>query len=105
VAQPAEVLLERAFRGRPAAWWVAALQAAGVPAELVRELDRAGFAAAFTADPVAVQRGRVVSYQWGDHGLTRQPVLAPAIGPVPRPATMAGIAGLGEHTNSFGKEI
>jgi crotonobetainyl-CoA:carnitine CoA-transferase CaiB-like acyl-CoA transferase len=104
-AQPAEVLLERAFRGRPAAWWVAALQAAGVPAELVRELDRAGFAAAFTADPVAVQRGRVVSYQWGDHGLTRQPVLAPAIGPVPRPATMAGIAGLGEHTNSFGKEI
>jgi crotonobetainyl-CoA:carnitine CoA-transferase CaiB-like acyl-CoA transferase len=99
--QPAEALLERAFRTRGAAWWVAALQAAGVPAELVRELDRTGFAAAFTADPVAVQRGRVVGYQWGEHGLTRQPSLAPAIGPAPRPGEMTGIARLGEHTTSF----
>jgi crotonobetainyl-CoA:carnitine CoA-transferase CaiB-like acyl-CoA transferase len=104
-AQPAEVLLEQAFLGRAAAWWVTALAAAGVPAELVRELDRTGFAAAFTADAVAVRRGRVVSYQWGDHGLTRQPSLAPAIGPVPRPAPMTGIAGPGEHTDSFRREI
>jgi crotonobetainyl-CoA:carnitine CoA-transferase CaiB-like acyl-CoA transferase len=104
-AQPAEVLLEQAFRACSAAWWVSALRAAGVPTELVRELDRTGFAAAFTADPVAIQRGRVVSYQWGDHGLTRQPTLVPAIGPVPRPAAMAGIAGLGEHTDTFCKEI
>jgi len=104
-AQRAEVLLERAFRSRDATWWVAALRAAGVPAEPVRELDRAGFAASFTADPVVVQRGRVVSYQWGEHGLTRQPALAPATGPGPRPATMAGIAGLGEHTDSFCLEV
>ncbi|HUN32099.1 MAG TPA: CoA transferase [Trebonia sp.] len=104
-AQPAEVLLERAFRTRDAARWVTALRAAGVPAELVRELDRTAFAAAFTADPMAVQRGRVVSYQWGEHGLTRQPALAPATGPSPRPAAMAGIAALGEHTDSFCLEV
>ncbi|HEY1699128.1 MAG TPA: hypothetical protein VGG75_05350 [Trebonia sp.] len=35
---------------------MAALRAAGVPAELVVEADREGFAAGFTTDPVAVQR-------------------------------------------------
>jgi crotonobetainyl-CoA:carnitine CoA-transferase CaiB-like acyl-CoA transferase len=103
--QPEELLLEAAFRARDAAAWVADLRAAGVPAEPVAELDRTGFAAGFTADPVLIQRGRVVSYEWGEHGLTRQPCFPPAIGPVTRPPVMRGIPGLGEHSVPFSKEI
>jgi len=103
--QPAEHLLEGAFGERDAADWVADLRAAGVPAELVAEPDRAGFASGFTQDPVLGQRGRVVSYLWGEHGLTRQPCFPPAIGPGPRLPAMSGIPGLGEHTDSFLKEI
>jgi crotonobetainyl-CoA:carnitine CoA-transferase CaiB-like acyl-CoA transferase len=99
--QQEEVLLEAAFATRDAADWVAALHAARVPAELVATPDRAGFAAGFTEDPVAVQRGRVVSYEWGEHGMTRQPCFPPALGPVPRPPAMSGIPGLGEHTEEF----
>ena len=99
--QQEEVLLEAAFAARGAADWVAALHAGGVPAELVATPDRTGFAAAFTGDPVAVQRGRVVSYEWGEHGVTRQPCFPPALGPVPRPPAMSGIPGLGEHTDEF----
>jgi crotonobetainyl-CoA:carnitine CoA-transferase CaiB-like acyl-CoA transferase len=97
----AEQLLEAAFLHRDAAAWVAELRAAGVPAELVEEPDRTGFAAGFTADPVLIQRGRVVSYEWGEHGLTRQPCFPPAIGPVARPPAMRGIPGLGDYSVPF----
>lgn len=103
--QPAELALEAAFATRDAADWAAALRAAGVPAEPVTEADREEFAAGFTTDPVAVQRGRVVTYDWDGHGLTRQPAFPPALGPVPRPPAMRGIPGLGEHTDEFLKEL
>jgi crotonobetainyl-CoA:carnitine CoA-transferase CaiB-like acyl-CoA transferase len=103
--QPAELLLEGVFTTRDAPGWVAALRAAGVPAELVAETDREGFAAGFTTDPVAVQRGRVVTYDWDGHGITRQPCFPPALGPVSRPPAMRGIPALGEHTDDFLKEL
>jgi crotonobetainyl-CoA:carnitine CoA-transferase CaiB-like acyl-CoA transferase len=102
---PEELLLEAAFRTRPAAEWVRALRAAGVPVEPAAELDRTAFAAGFTADPVLVQRGRVVSYEWDSHGRTRQPSFPPALGPAPRPPAMRGIAGLGETARSFCAEL
>jgi crotonobetainyl-CoA:carnitine CoA-transferase CaiB-like acyl-CoA transferase len=104
-AQQAEALLEAAFATRDAAGWVAMLRAAGVPVEPVAELDRTGFAAGFTDDPVLVQRGRVVSYEWGEHGLTRQPCFPPAIGPIARPPAMRGIPSLGDYSIPFSKEI
>ncbi|MCL2584742.1 MAG: CoA transferase, partial [Streptosporangiales bacterium] len=103
--QPAEAVLEAAFAARDAADWAAALRAAGIPAEPVAEPDREGFAAGFTADPVLVASGRVVAYDWGEHGVTRQPCFPPALGPVSRPAAMRGIPALGEHTSEFGEEI
>lgn len=103
--QPAELLLESAFATRDAADWAAALRAAGVPAEPVVEADREEFTAGFTSDPVAVQRGRVVTYHWDGHGVTRQPCFPPALGPVPRPPAMSGISALGEHTDEFLKEL
>ena len=105
VPSDAERVLEAAFATRDAAAWVAALRAAGVPAEPVVQADRTAFAAGFTADPVLVQRGRVISYEWGEHGRTRQPCFPPAIGPVARPPAMRGIPGLGEHSVPFLKEI
>ena len=97
-SQPEELLLEAAFAARPAADWVAELRAAGVPAELVAEPDREGFASGFLDDPVNRQLGRVVSYQWGDRGLTEQPCFPPRTGPAPPPRARAAIPGLGEHT-------
>jgi len=105
VPSDAERVLEAAFATRDAAAWVSALRAAGVPAEPVVQADRTAFAAGFTADPVLVQRGRVISYEWGEHGRTRQPCFPPAIGPVARPPAMRGIPGLGEHSGPFLKEI
>jgi crotonobetainyl-CoA:carnitine CoA-transferase CaiB-like acyl-CoA transferase len=104
-SQPAELLLESVFATRDAAEWVAALRLAGVPAEPVAQADREEFAAGFTADPVAVQRGRVVTYDWDGHGTTSQPCFPPALGPVPRPPAMRGIPALGEHTDAFLKEL
>lgn len=104
-SQPAELLLESAFATRDAADWVRALREARVPAEPVAEPDRAAFAAGFTEDPVSVQRGRVVSYEWDGHGTTRQPCFPPALGPRPRPPAMRGIPALGEHTDEFMKEL
>ena len=49
-------------------------------------------------DPVNLQLGRVVRYEWGDLGLVTQPTFPPRIGPEHRPGAGAGIAGLGEHT-------
>ncbi len=97
-SQPEELLLEGAFCTRPAADWVAELRSAGVPAELVAEPDRAEFAAGFVDDPVNRQLGRVVTYHWGERGLTAQPCFPPRVGPAPRPRARAGIPGLGEHT-------
>jgi crotonobetainyl-CoA:carnitine CoA-transferase CaiB-like acyl-CoA transferase len=86
-SQPEELLLEAAFRTRPAAAWVAALRAEGVPVEPVATPGREGFAAGFTDDPVNRQLGRVVGYRWGDHGAVRQPSFPPRIGPgTPPPA-------------------
>jgi len=100
-SQPEELLLEAAFRTRPAAAWVAALRAEGVPVEPVATPDREGFAAGFTDDPVNRQLGRVVGYRWGDHGSVRQPSFPPRIGPGTPLPPMAGIPGLGEHTAEF----
>jgi crotonobetainyl-CoA:carnitine CoA-transferase CaiB-like acyl-CoA transferase len=97
-SQPEELLLEGAFATRPAADWAAELRAAGVPAELVAEPDREGFASGFLDDPVNRQLGRVVSYHWGDRGLTEQPCFPPRTGPAPPPRARAAIPGLGEHT-------
>jgi len=77
---------------------VTELRAAGVPAELVVEADRGGFAAGFLDDPVNHQLGRVVSYQWGERGRVDQPCFPPRFGPAPRPRARPGIPGLGEHT-------
>jgi crotonobetainyl-CoA:carnitine CoA-transferase CaiB-like acyl-CoA transferase len=100
-SQPAELLLEDCFATRDAASWVAELHAAGLPAELVAEPDREGFASAFVDDPVNRQLGRVVSYRWGERGLVEQPSFPPRLGPAPRPPAAAGIPGLGQHTAQF----
>lgn len=96
--QPEELVLERAFRGRPACDWVLALHAAGVPAELVAEPDRRGFVSNILDDPVNRQLGRVVAFSWGDRGLLEQPGLPVRFGPMARPAARAAIPSLGEHT-------
>lgn len=96
--QPEETLLAEAFRTKDAAFWVAELQAAGVPVEPVVAADRSEFAAGFVDDPVNRQLGRVVTYDWGDRGRIDQPRFPPRLGPAPPPPASAGIPGLGEHT-------
>lgn len=96
--QPAERMLEEAFGTRPAGEWLAMLRRAAVPAELVVEIDRAGFIRGFVDDPVNQQLGRVTHYAWGELGRVDQPTFPPRLGPTPRPAARAGIAALGEHT-------
>jgi crotonobetainyl-CoA:carnitine CoA-transferase CaiB-like acyl-CoA transferase len=97
-AQPEELLLEDCFRGSDAALWVAELRSAGVPAEPVAEPDRIAFVAGFVDDPVNRQLGRVVSYRWGERGMTDQPCFPPRFGPAPSPRAQPFIAQLGEHT-------
>lgn len=99
--QPEEVLLERIFRGKNAADWVAALRSGGVPAEEVVEAGRGEFAAGFLDDPVNRMLGRVVGYRWGERGLVEQPSFPPAFGPAPSPPAPSGIPGLGEHTEDI----
>jgi crotonobetainyl-CoA:carnitine CoA-transferase CaiB-like acyl-CoA transferase len=98
-------LLEKAFGARDVGTWVSDLRAVGIPVEPVAEPDREGFCAGFTQDPVNRQRGRVVTYDWGERGRVSQPCFPPALGPVPRPAPMGGIPALGEHTSEFLEEI
>jgi crotonobetainyl-CoA:carnitine CoA-transferase CaiB-like acyl-CoA transferase len=97
--QPAEKILEDAFRAKAAAAWVAELSAAGVPAETVTEVDRAGFIARLFDDPVGRQLGRVVGFEWGPRGLVELPGFSIKLGPAPRPAARAWIAALGEHSD------
>jgi crotonobetainyl-CoA:carnitine CoA-transferase CaiB-like acyl-CoA transferase len=97
--QPAEELLERAFSTRAAGTWVAALQAADVPAELVAEDARGEFIARILDDPVNRQLGRVVSFDWGGRGMLEQPAFPVRLGPAPRPSAPALIPDLGEHTD------
>ncbi|CAI7978150.1 L-carnitine dehydratase/bile acid-inducible protein F [Frankia sp. Hr75.2] len=97
--QPAEELLEAVFRTGAAADWVARLQAAGVPAELVAEVDRTGFIARLVDDPVNQQLGRVVSFDWGERGRIDQPAFPLRFGPAARPAAQRTIPRLGEHTH------
>jgi crotonobetainyl-CoA:carnitine CoA-transferase CaiB-like acyl-CoA transferase len=97
--QPAEALLETAFAARPAAEWVAALGAAGVPVEPVPDVDRSTFTAGFVDDPVNLQLGRVVTYPWGARGRVDQPRFPPRIGPEVTRSAPSGIAALGEHTD------
>ncbi len=96
--QPAEVLLEEAFRTRDAQAWVRELSAGGVPVEVVAEVDRAGFISTLLDDPVGRQLGRVVSFDWGPRGRLEQPGLPLRLGPGPRPAAPLSIPRLGEHT-------
>jgi crotonobetainyl-CoA:carnitine CoA-transferase CaiB-like acyl-CoA transferase len=96
--QAAEVVLAGAFAARTAGEWVAALQAAGVGAEVVEDLDRSAFSARFLDDPVNRRLGRVTSYAWGDLGTVEQPRFPPRFGPDPAPGAAAFMAGPGEHT-------
>jgi crotonobetainyl-CoA:carnitine CoA-transferase CaiB-like acyl-CoA transferase len=96
--QPAEKILEDAFRVKGAAAWVAELSAAGVPAEAVTEVDRSGFISRLLDDPVGRQLGRVVAFEWGPRGLVELPGFSVKLGPAPRPAARASIAALGEHS-------
>jgi crotonobetainyl-CoA:carnitine CoA-transferase CaiB-like acyl-CoA transferase len=96
--QPEEKLLVAAFETGSAAAWVARLRVAGVPAELVAEVDRSGFVSRLLDDPVNRQFGRVVSYEWGARGLLEQVGFPIRFGPEPRPAERAAIPALGEHT-------
>ena len=103
--QPAELVLEAAFRGKDASSWVSELRTAGVPAELAVEVDRTGFSAGFLDDPVNRQLGRVLAYPWGDRGTVEQPSFGPRVGPVTRTGARAGIANLGEHTDEVLEEV
>ncbi len=96
--QLAEVLLEEAFRAKPAAVWVAMLHEAGVPVEPAVEKDRVEFIAGILDDPVNRQLGRVVGFPWGPRGLVEQPGFSPRFGPTPRPASRHSIPSLGEHS-------
>jgi crotonobetainyl-CoA:carnitine CoA-transferase CaiB-like acyl-CoA transferase len=97
--QPAEKILQDAFRAKGAAAWVADLSAAGVPAEAVTEVDRSGFISRLFDDPVGRQLGRVVAFEWGPRGLLELPGFAIKLGPALRPTPRAGIAALGEHSD------
>jgi crotonobetainyl-CoA:carnitine CoA-transferase CaiB-like acyl-CoA transferase len=97
--QPAEELLELAFSTRDASMWVAELQAAEVPAELVAEDERGAFIARIFDDPVNRRLGRVVSFEWGPRGTLEQPAFPVRLGPAPRPTAPAMIADLGQHTD------
>ncbi|KPM54753.1 hypothetical protein ACG83_15040 [Frankia sp. R43] len=96
--QEAEILLEEVFRTEPAGAWVRRLHAAGVPAELVEEVDRVRLVARVLDDPIARQSGRIASYDWGARGRTETPGCPFGIGPAARPAGRPGIPGLGQHT-------
>ena len=97
--QHEEVVLERAFRRGPASAWVHTLSGAGVPAELVTQVDRRGFIAGIVDDPVNRQLGRVVAFSWGERGRIEQPGLPIRFGPVSRSPVRAAIPSLGEHTH------
>ncbi|MGF7236496.1 MAG: CoA transferase, partial [Frankia sp.] len=99
--QPAETLLEDAFRTDTAAAWAARLTAAGVPAEPAADVDRASFIGRILDDPVNRELGRVVTFDWGPRGRTEQPGFPVRFGPSPRPAGRPGIPGLGEHTHEM----
>lgn len=99
--QGVEDLLEQLFAKDSAAAWVAALTAAGVPAEVVAEPDRADFIAGIFDDPVNRQLGRVVTFEWGERGRLEQPAFPVRIGPEPRPAALAQIPSLGEQTDEI----
>lgn len=103
--QPAEELLEEVFLTKDADAWVAALQAADVPAELVVEIERSEFNARIFDDPVNRQFGRVVSFEWGSRGKLEQPAFPVRLGPRARPAAPTLIPDLGEHTEEILREL
>jgi crotonobetainyl-CoA:carnitine CoA-transferase CaiB-like acyl-CoA transferase len=97
--QRAEQVLETAFRTDAAVVWAARLNAADVPAELVAEVDRAGFIAKLLDDPVSRQLGRVTSFDWGPRGRLDQPGFPIRFGPAKQVGASRSIPGLGEHTD------
>ena len=99
--QAVEDALEQVFARESATSWVAALKAAGVPAELVAEPDRATFIAGILDDPVNRQMGRVVTFDWDDKGRLEQPALPLRLGPQLRPTAPPRIPPLGEHTDEI----
>jgi crotonobetainyl-CoA:carnitine CoA-transferase CaiB-like acyl-CoA transferase len=96
--QPAEAILEAAFRTEPAGDWAGRLGAAGVPVELVPDVDRAAFIAGILDDPTGRQLGRVVGHELAGRGWVEQVRLAPRLGPRPRPHPELRVPALGEHT-------
>jgi crotonobetainyl-CoA:carnitine CoA-transferase CaiB-like acyl-CoA transferase len=90
-------MIEERFMRRPAADWLAALAAAGVPAGPVRTVPEA------LSSPEAVERGMVVDLPNGDQ-TTR------ALGPVPKLSKTPARAGssppgIGEHTEEVLREL
>jgi len=96
--QPAEMLLEEAFRARSASAWVTSLRDAEIPVELALEKDRTEFIAGILDDPVNRQLGRVVAFPWGERGQLEQPGFSLRFGPTPRPTGRLSIPGLGVDT-------
>jgi crotonobetainyl-CoA:carnitine CoA-transferase CaiB-like acyl-CoA transferase len=96
--QSAEMLLEEAFRAKPASAWVTSLREAGIPVELALEKDRTEFIAGILDDPINRQLGRVTAFPWGDRGRLEQPGFSLRFGPAPRPNGRPSIPGLGVHT-------
>ena len=103
--QPEEKLLVAAFETGSAPAWVARLRVAGIPAELVAEVDRGGFISRLVDDPVNHQFGRVVRYEWGARGLLEQVAFPIRFGPHARSPERAAIPGLGEHTAEVLTEV
>jgi len=91
-------MLEERFSRRPAAYWLASLTAAGIPAGPVRTVSEA------LSSPEAKERGMVVNLESASGSTVR------ALGPVPKFSRTQARAGampprLGEHTDAVLREL
>lgn len=97
-ARRAESVLEAAIATAPAATWLDRLRSAGLPAEMVAELDRDGFRRGILDDPLNRQIGRVAAYPTDDWGAFEQigPLLRCGPGPTGKPTLR--LPGVGQHS-------
>jgi crotonobetainyl-CoA:carnitine CoA-transferase CaiB-like acyl-CoA transferase len=98
VAVASERVLEQALATATAADWARRLHSAGVPAQLIEDVDRDAFRRAILDDPVNRELGRVASYETADWGHFEQ--IGPLIrtGPEPGVSTRLMLPRVGEHT-------